>query len=139
MKVKDAMHKGVTWVEPQTPVQEVASKMRNEDVGALPVGKNDRLVGMVTDRDIVCRGLANGSEFAKLTAADVMSKGIVYCRTEDDLEEALHTMEKHRIRRLPVLNEKKRMVGMLSLGDISQVAKGEMLNKMLRAVAAHHA
>ncbi len=58
MKVKDVMHRGVAWVEPQTPIAEIARKMRDEDIGAVPVGENDRLVGMVTDRDIVIRGLA---------------------------------------------------------------------------------
>ena len=58
MKVKDAMHKGVDWVSPQTPIAELAKLMRDRDVGAIPIGENDRLIGMVTDRDIVCKGLA---------------------------------------------------------------------------------
>src|SRR5579883_1057558 len=125
MKVKNVMHEGVTWVSPETPIMEVATKMKREDIGAIPVGENDRLVGMITDRDIVCRGVAEGKDVAALKASDVMTKGITYCRTEDNLKDALDTMEKHRIRRLPVLNENKRMIGMLSLGDISQTASEE--------------
>src|SRR6185437_10995633 len=103
MKVKDVMHRGVEWVEPETPITEIARKMRDEDIGAVPVGENDRLVGMVTDRDIVCRGLANGKDVAKLTVGRVMTKPIVYCRAKDKLEAAAKIMEKKGVRRLPVI------------------------------------
>src|SRR5262252_10319087 len=85
MKVKDAMHKGVDWVGPDTPVVELAKLMRDHDVGAIPIGENDRLVGMVTDRDIVCKGVAGGGDCNDLTAGDVMSKPIVYCRADEDV------------------------------------------------------
>src|SRR5688572_9342165 len=86
MKVKDAMHKGAEWVTPQTALTDVAKKMRDLDIGAIPVGEHDRLIGMVTDRDIACRGVANG-DYAKLTARDVMSKGILYCSDTGELED----------------------------------------------------
>jgi CBS domain-containing protein len=138
MKVKKAMHKGAVWISPDTSITEIAQKMREHDIGALPVGENDKLVGMVTDRDIVCRGLANGQDFSKLKARDVMTKGIAYCKDEQDLEEALELMEKNKIRRLPVIDEKKRMVGILSLGDISHAATRELTCEMVKAVSAHH-
>ena len=87
--VKTAMHKGAEWVGPQTSVTEIAKKMRELDVGSIPVGENDRLIGMVTDRDIICRGVANGRDVNNLTARDVMTKGIVYCRDRDSIDEAL--------------------------------------------------
>ena len=139
MKVKDAMHKGAEWVTPQTALADVARKMRDLDIGAMPVGENDRLIGMVTDRDITCRGLANGGDCTKLTARDVMSKGIVYCNDSEDLEDALRIMEQKQLRRLPVINDKKRMVGMLSLGDIAQAASHELSGEVTAAVSAHHA
>src|SRR5205814_4335807 len=74
MKVKDVMHSGATWVDPGTPVSELAKMMRDQDIGSIPIGENDKLVGMVTDRDLVCRGLANGGDCETLTARDVMSK-----------------------------------------------------------------
>src|SRR5262245_33173787 len=119
MKVKDVMHRGVTWVEPGTSIKDVARMMRDDDIGSVPVGENDRLVGIVTDRDIICRGIADGADIATLTAGDVMSKPIIYCRAEDDLEQAVRIMEKNKIRRLPVIDNDKRLTGMLALGDIS--------------------
>ncbi|HZD25404.1 MAG TPA: CBS domain-containing protein, partial [Alphaproteobacteria bacterium] len=80
MKVEQAMHRGVDWCEPGTSLTEIARIMRDDDVGAVPIGENDRLVGMVTDRDIVCRALADGKDLTSLAARDVMTEGIVYCR-----------------------------------------------------------
>lgn len=139
MKVKDAMHKGVEWVEPGTSIVEVAAKMRERDVGAIPVGENDRLVGMVTDRDIVVRGVAKGRKLGELTARDVMTEGIVFCRDNEDLDDALRIMEERKIRRLPVIDKHKRMVGMLSLGDVSHAASHELTGELAAAVSAHHA
>jgi CBS domain-containing protein len=139
MKVKDAMHKGAAWVEPQTPIADIAKKMRDLDIGAIPVGENDRLIGMVTDRDIACRGVANGANLGKLTARDVMSTGIFYCREAEDLEDAMRIMEKKQVRRLPVINDRKRMVGMLSLGDVADAASRELSGEVIAAVSAHHA
>jgi CBS domain-containing protein len=139
MKVKDAMHQGAEWVEPQTPIDEIARKMRDLDIGAIPVGENDRLIGMVTDRDIACRAVANGTDPGKLTARDVMSKGILYCRETEDLEDAMRIMEQKQVRRLPVINDRKRMVGMLSLGDIADAASHELSGEVIAAVSAHHA
>jgi CBS domain-containing protein len=93
MKVRDAMHKGVQWVAPETKVSELAKAMREHDIGALPVGEDDRLIGMVTDRDIVCRGFSNGSHADAVTARDVMSQGIVFCRDDEELDDAMHIME----------------------------------------------
>lgn len=138
MKVKDAMHKGAEWVGPETPVPEIARKMRDLDVGAIPIGENDRLVGMVTDRDITCRAVAGGKDCSKLTARDVMSKGIVFCRETEEVDDALRIMEQKQIRRLPVINDKKRMVGMLSLGDISHATSHELAGEVVTAVSAHH-
>lgn len=139
MKVKDVMHRGVAWVEPGTTLAEIARKMRDEDIGAVPVGENDRLVGMVTDRDIVCRGLAGDKPCAELTAGDVMSKPIVYAHTDENVEDALHIMEKNKIRRLPVIDENQRLTGMLSLGDISEKVGRELTAEIVRSVSAHHA
>ena len=138
MKVKDVMHRGVAWVEPQTPIAEIARKMRDEDIGAVPVGENDRLVGMVTDRDIVTRGLAKVRNYMDLVASDVMTKPIVYARADEDVEDALHIMAKNQIRRLPVIDENKRLAGMLSLGDISEKAGRDLTAEVMRSVAAHH-
>ncbi len=138
MKVKDVMHRGVEWVDPETPITEIARKMLDEDIGAVPVGENDRLVGMVTDRDIVTRGLARVKNYLDLVAKDVMSKPIVYARADEDVEDALHIMVKNQIRRLPVIDENKRMTGMLTLGDISEKAGRDLAGEVMRSVSAHH-
>ncbi len=139
MKVREAMHKGVEWVAPDTPVTELAKLMRARDIGAVPIGENDRLIGMVTDRDIVCKGLArDGFDAQRATARDVMTPGIHCCREDDDLTKAVHHMEGLNVRRLPVINKSKRMVGILSLGDISHSAPGDLLTECIKSVSAHH-
>src|SRR5262249_43725101 len=139
MKVKDVMHKGVDWVSPDTPITEIAKLMKGHDVGCIPIGENDQLVGMVTDRDIVCKGLTSKDFNAtRTTARDVMSDGIHCCREDDDLAKAVHHMEALKVRRLPVINKSKRMVGMISLGDVSQFATSDLMSECMKGVAAHH-
>ena len=139
MKVKDAMHKGVDWVSPDTPVTELAKLMRDHDVGAIPIGENDRLIGMVTDRDIVCKGLARDDfDAGGATARDVMTTEIHCCREDDDLVKAVRHMEELKIRRLPVINKNKRMIGILSLGDVSRSASADLLMECIKSVAAPH-
>ncbi len=138
MQVKQAMHKGVEWREPSTPVTELAKVMQAEDIGAIPIGENDRLIGMVTDRDIALRGFSEGSKPDKMTARDVMSDGIIYCQENESVEDAVRIMEQKQIRRLPVLNDKKRMVGMLSLGDISNAVHQSISGELIKSVSAHH-
>lgn len=138
MKVTSVMHEGVQWVSPSTSIAEIARIMRDHDIGAVPVGENDKLIGMVTDRDLVCRMLADGRDPRKATARDVMTSGIAYCRAEQELDDALAIMQEKQIRRLPVIDKNKRMVGMLSLGDVSEGAKSQRAGDVLRAVSAHH-
>jgi CBS domain-containing protein len=139
MKVKEVMHKGVDWVSPTTPVTELAKLMRARDVGCIPIGENDRLIGMVTDRDIVCQGFADDNfDARRATARDVMTEGIHCCREEDDLAKAVHHMEMLQVRRLPVINKTRRMVGIISLGDVSHSISGDLLSECVRGVSAHH-
>jgi CBS domain-containing protein len=139
MKVKDVMHKGVNWVSPDTPITEMAKLMCEHDIGAIPIGENDRLIGMVTDRDIVCKGLVQESiDLRQATARDVMTAGIHCCREDDDLAKAVKHMEQLKVRRLPVVNKNKRMVGILALGDISRSAPSDLLTECVKGVSAHH-
>jgi CBS domain-containing protein len=93
---------------------------------------------MVTDRDIAIRALANGKDIATLEAKDVMSKDVVFYRDTEKAEDAIRIMEENRIRRLPVLNEAKKLVGMVSLGDISHALSRDRTGEVTRAVSAHH-
>lgn len=139
MKVKEAMHRGVEWVSPETPIAELAKLMRDRDIGSIPIGEDDKLIGMVTDRDIVCNGLAeDGFDGRKATARDVMTSGIHCCREDDDLAKAVRHMEELKIRRLPVINKSMRMVGMLSMGDLSHAAPLDLVSECMKSVSAHH-
>ena len=138
MKVKKMMHRGVQWVSPDTSVKALAKKMRRYDIGAIPIGENDRLIGMVTDRDIAVRAVANGKDVSKLTARDVMTKGVICCRDTDEARRAAKVMETKHIRRLPVIDANKKMVGMLSLGDIAHFAPKKLAGEVTRAVSGHH-
>ena len=139
MKVKQAMHNGVQWVGPGTSVAELAALMREHDIGAIPIADNDRLVGMVTDRDIVCRCIAAGLDPKSATAREVMTKGVVFCLDKQDLDDAARVMEVKRVRRLSVINGKKRMIGMLSLGDVYHAAKRPISEEAMQGVSGHHA
>ncbi|TFH88245.1 CBS domain-containing protein [Billgrantia azerbaijanica] len=132
------MHRGVEWCTPDTPITEIAKLFREKDIGAVPIGENDRLVGMLTDRDIVCNGIAQGRDVMSLTAGDVMSRDIFYCWEDDSLEDATHLMEEKQVRRLPVINRDKRMVGMLAMGDLSHSAPHQLRGEFMEAVSAHH-
>lgn len=138
MKVKEAMHKGATWVSSDISIEKLARLMRVLNIGAIPVREKDRVIGMVTDRDISCRALSRKKDPKLLTARDVMTRPIVYCRDDQRLEDAVAIMRKAKIRRLPVMDGKERMVGLLSLGDVSSKAPTRIAAAALRLLAAHH-
>jgi CBS domain-containing protein len=119
MQVQEVMTREVQLVDPGTTIRDAARTMRDEDIGALPVGENDRLVGMVTDRDIVLRAVAEGQSPDNTSVREVMSKGILYCFEDVDVSEAAQSMAENHVRRLPVLNRDKRLVGVVALADLS--------------------
>jgi CBS domain-containing protein len=119
MDVREIMTPAVDLVSPDMPLIDAAKLMRDDDIGFLPIGENDRLVGTVTDRDIAVRGVAAGVNNAEAKLRDVMSPELVYCFENQDAGEAAALMADHQVRRLPVLNRDKRLVGVLSIGDIA--------------------
>jgi CBS domain-containing protein len=135
MKVHEIMTAHPHCVAPDNTLVEAAGLMRQLDVGALPICDNDRLAGMVTDRDIVLRGTADGRDPNTATVRDVMSEGILYVFADQDVEEAAHVMEQKQIRRLPVLNREKRMVGIVSLGDVATSSNPAFSGNALRDVS----
>ncbi|HEV7463127.1 MAG TPA: CBS domain-containing protein [Methyloceanibacter sp.] len=138
MKVKDMMHKGAECVAPDATLQQVALKMRDYDIGAIPVCEGGKPIGMVTDRDVTIRAIANGKDSAALLAKDVMSKNVVFCRDTEEAEDAIRIMEDNQVRRLPVLDEAQKLVGMVSLGDISHALSRDLAGEVTKAVSAHH-
>ena len=119
MIVRDVMTKGAECISPTTSLQEAARKMRDLDVGPLPVCENDRLVGMVTDRDITVRAVAEGCDPRTTTVKEVMTPDVVYCFEDQDVQQAANLMKQKQVRRLMVLNRDKRLVGIISLGDLA--------------------
>jgi len=119
MKVSDIMPRDVRLLNPEHTIREAACLMAEIDAGALPVGEDDRLIGMITDRDIVIRAVALGKSPAR-KVGDVMSKELLYCFENDNLEDVARNMAKSQVRRLPVLNSDKRLVGIISLGDLAR-------------------
>lgn len=119
MLISDVMTSDVRIVSPDKSIQEAARIMAECDCGVLPVGDNDRLVGIITDRDIVVRAVAKGLS-PSTKVRDVMSNGsVMYCFDDEEIEEVAHNMADIKVRRLPVLNRNKRLVGIVSLGDIA--------------------
>lgn len=125
MKVRQCMSDDVAIAAPAQTIRDAARMMKNIDAGFLPVGENDRLVGMITDRDIAIRAVANGKG-PDTQIRDVMSKEILYCFEDDDVDEVSANMAEEQIRRMPVLNREKRLVGVISLGDIAQAEDGNL-------------
>lgn len=119
MHVKDLMSTSFKIISPDTTLRQAAEIMRDHDLGYLPVGENDRLKGAVTDRDIVVRGIASGLDGGE-SVERVMTERISYCFDDDTIKEAAEVMKSEQIRRLVVLNESKRVCGVISLGDIAR-------------------
>jgi CBS domain-containing protein len=118
MQVNEAMSTDVRLANPNQSIREAAAIMAEIDAGVLPVGDNDRLVGMITDRDIAIRGVAKGLK-PDAKVRDVMSKEVMYCFEDEELDDVAQNMADLKVRRLPVLNRDKRLVGIVSLGDIA--------------------
>jgi CBS domain-containing protein len=138
MQLKKIMTPEVERIHKDASVHEIAQKMKMLDVGMVPVYDGDRLVGMVTDRDIALRVVAEGRDAMNTQAHEVMTPEVIYCFEDQTIEEAAQVMEKQQIRRLIVLNRDKRLVGIVSLGDLathrqSQKAAGEALSEISKA------
>jgi CBS domain-containing protein len=118
MKVSEIMSRDVKVLPPNATLQQAAQQMKVLDVGALPICDGERLLGMVTDRDIVVRAIATGKD-RQVTVTEVMSPDVFYLFEDQDVDEAARIMEKRQIRRLPVLDRNKHLVGIVSLGDIA--------------------
>src|SRR5919197_1010598 len=133
--VSDVMTTRPRAVTPDTPVTQVAELMREEDVGAIPVVQDDQLVGMVTDRDIVVRAIAQGKDPRGMPAAEVSSRELVTVDPDGDLDEALKLMARRQVRRLPVVDNDNRLVGVVSQADVAIEAKDKHAGEMLEAVS----
>ena len=122
MPLKDVMTPGVEVIAPEATLQQAAAKMRRLNIGPLPVCDGDQLVGMLTDRDITVRAVAEGCD-PTTTVREAMTPDLAYCFEDQSVEDGVQMMERYQIRRLPILNRTQRLVGMVSLGDLA-VSRG---------------
>ena len=138
MLVKECMTQQVEIGSPDMTLQEAAQKMRDGDFGVLPIGENDRIVGMLTDRDITIRGTAEGRDPRNVNVREVMSGNILYCYEDQTLDDVAQNLGDNQVRRLPVLNRQKRLVGILSLGDLAQSEeRPEQVEQALSRISEH--
>jgi CBS domain-containing protein len=133
MRVSEAMTREVRVASPGQSIREVAKIMAEIDAGAMPVGDNDRLVGMITDRDIAIRAVAQGKG-PDTPVRDVMStEQVLFCYDDEELDHVAKNMSEQQVRRLPVVNREKRLVGIVSLGNLAQ-NEGRAANKAVKGV-----
>jgi CBS domain-containing protein len=125
MTLKDVMTPDVEVIAPEATLQQAAVKMRRLNIGPLPVCDGDQLVGMLTDRDITVRAVAEGCDPTTTTVREAMTPDLAYCFEDQTVEDAVQMMERYQIRRLPILNRTKRLVGMVSLGDLAASSGNE--------------
>jgi CBS domain-containing protein len=134
MKVREIMTSNVECLSPESNLREIAQKMKSLDVGFIPVCENDRLVGTVTDRDIVIRAIAESRDINNTQARGVMTRDIVYAFEDEDVKDVAEKMRDKDVRRILILDKSKRLVGVVSIGDISKVEE-KVSGKTLRDIA----
>jgi CBS domain-containing protein len=135
MQVQQVMSRPVDVINPNATSREAARRMRDEHIGALPVGENDELLGMVTDRDRVARSVAKNMLPGNTAVSSVMSEGVYHCFEDDTLEEAARIMAEHQVRRLPVLNRNQQLVGIIAIADIARTGDKEAEDTAIEGVS----
>ena len=142
MLLRDVMTRGIEDIAADATIVEAAERMRSLDVGALPVCQNDKLVGVITDRDIAIRAVADGCDPKATSVSDAMSRDLFYCYEDESVETAAKLMEEKQIRRLPVFDRNNRAVGIVSLGDLAvrnrdDRLSGEVLERVSEPAQPH--
>jgi CBS domain-containing protein len=134
MKVSEVMTRDVQTIRPDQPVQQAASFMLSADAGSIPVTEGDRLLGMITDRDIAVRGVAKGYG-PDTPVRELMTDDVICVRIDDDVEEVATKMSDAQVRRLPVIDQEEKLCGIVSLGDLAREADTETAEQALEGVA----
>ena len=124
MQVQEIMQRQVSFADPNMTIRDAARRMRAENIGALLVSENGQLLGMITDRDIVVRAIAEGDGDGSTSVRDVMSEGVCCCFESDELDQAAKVMAQHQVRRLPVINDERQLVGVIALADLGRAGDG---------------
>lgn len=134
MRVSEAMTRDVKVANPNQSLHDVAKIMADDDVGSLPVGENDRLIGMITDRDIAIRAVALGKSPDATKVREVMSEDVKYCFDDQDIADVARNMGEIQVHRLPVVNHDKRLVGIIALADIANTAGAELAGDAVQGI-----
>jgi CBS domain-containing protein len=134
-KVRDVMTQRPRCATPETPLSEVAEIMERDDVGSVPVVVDDRLVGIVTDRDIVVRSVAAGKDPRGMPAGEIASDELVTVEPDNDLSDAVQLMARHKVRRLPVVEDGDRLVGVLAQADVALEVKEKTTGEMVEEIS----
>lgn len=138
MNVSEVMTAQVEVISPQQTIGDAAQLMQQLDTGVLPVGENDRLVGMITDRDIVIRAIAQGRG-PDASVREAMTESVLYCFEDDGIEDAAKQMGEAQVRRLPVMNRDKRLVGIIALGDLALAADSGVVDAAITGISENEA
>jgi CBS domain-containing protein len=135
MNVSEVMSSDVFVMSPDQTLREAAQSMADLDTGVLPIGEGDHLIGILTDRDIVIRGVAEARDPGNTAVRDIMSHGVCFCYEDEDVKEVADQMAELQVRRLPVVNRDKRLVGIVSLGDLAQQGDTALSGEALQGVS----
>jgi CBS domain-containing protein len=136
MLISEIMTKGCTTCSRTTSLAEAAKVMKNEDIGILPIAENDRLIGVLTDRDIVVRGIAENKALAETLVSELMTDMVFYCFADELCDEVATNMSELQVRRLPVVDRDKRLVGLVSIGDLASRGAPAKAKKALQGVSS---
>jgi len=135
-QIKDVMSTNFKWMAPDSPVAQVAQQMSDLDCGFMPLAENDKMIGMITDRDITIRGVAQNMDMQQTQARELMTAKTYYCYDDQDIEEVCNNMGEIQVRRLPVVNRDKRLVGIVSMGDLAQQASRPNVGQTQQQITA---
>lgn len=136
MKIRQILTQNPEVISPRARICEAARLMRDLDIGMLPVCDGERLVGSITDRDLTIRAVADGCDALSTRVSDIMTPEVFYCFDDSEVEEAAHLMEDKQIRRLPILDRSKRLIGIVSLGDLALRSRnGPLTEEVLECVS----
>lgn len=136
MNVKDVMNPNAETVSPSTTLKDAAAIMAEENIGFLLIGADDELKGTLTDRDIVQRGVAAGKDMASTTVEQVLTGSVLYCEADQDVDQVARNMSEQKVRRLPVVDSNKRLVGVVSIGDMAQHLNKDTVGEILKGVTS---
>lgn len=136
MKIREIMNPGVDYARPDLSLTDAARRMRDEDIGCLPVGDGERLLGVVTDRDLAIRGLAEARHPEETKLKDLLTDAVLYCFEDQEVEEVCRSMGENQVRRMVVLDRDKNLVGIVSVGDVVDHADAGCVQETLQKISA---